>query len=367
MENHLAENIRDARKRAGFTQEQLADRLGITLGTISKWERGASEPDIGYLMELADVFRISVDALIGFSMRGGDADSEAERIENMVGNKPVEQVLEEYKLALRRFPNHFRIVLGAAEIYLQIGTVYKKNEALHESLSLHRHALELFSQNTDPKINEVIIRNSIAMCYSQLKDHKRAVEEYKKNNVCGLNDVDIGQILIADLKQDKEGIGYIESAFLTGTGKMISLLSAYFIYYLHTGDYERGIRAIRWGMDYAKSLKEYPGERGYLDKMLCLYNLALSIAYAATGQTRESDACLDAAIRMAIEFDRDPIYDLHNLILTDHVKKTTVYDDAGATAVEALYAILDKVKDNVSEKFKQKFEAKLAESAAYGV
>ena len=66
MENHLAENIRSARKRAGLTQEQLADRLGITLGTVSKWERGASEPEIGFLMDLAEVFRISVDALIGF-------------------------------------------------------------------------------------------------------------------------------------------------------------------------------------------------------------------------------------------------------------------------------------------------------------
>ena len=64
MENKLAENIRDYRKRMGLTQEQLAERLGITLGTVSKWERGSSEPDLSYIMDLADLFRVSVDMMI---------------------------------------------------------------------------------------------------------------------------------------------------------------------------------------------------------------------------------------------------------------------------------------------------------------
>ena len=63
MERNLAENIRNARKSIGLTQEQLAEKLGITLGTISKWEREASEPEISYLMELADILRTSMDAL----------------------------------------------------------------------------------------------------------------------------------------------------------------------------------------------------------------------------------------------------------------------------------------------------------------
>ena len=65
MERNLAENIRNARKSIGLTQEQLAEKLGITLGTISKWEREASEPEISYLMELADILRTSMDALTG--------------------------------------------------------------------------------------------------------------------------------------------------------------------------------------------------------------------------------------------------------------------------------------------------------------
>ena len=64
MENILAENIRSYRKGLGLTQEQLAERLGITLGAVSKWERGSSEPDLSYIMDLAGIFHVSVDALV---------------------------------------------------------------------------------------------------------------------------------------------------------------------------------------------------------------------------------------------------------------------------------------------------------------
>ena len=109
MENQLAENIRIYRKGMGLTQEQLAERLGITLGAVSKWERGSSEPDLAYIMELAELFHISVDALIGFSLRGSDADTEADRIEGLSESESVWLIAEEYENALKKFPNHFRI------------------------------------------------------------------------------------------------------------------------------------------------------------------------------------------------------------------------------------------------------------------
>ena len=80
MENRLAENIRKYRTELGLNQEDLAERLGITLGTVSKWERGISEPDLQYIMDLAELFHVSVDVMIGFTMRGNNADKEAERI-----------------------------------------------------------------------------------------------------------------------------------------------------------------------------------------------------------------------------------------------------------------------------------------------
>ena len=182
MEHILAENIRNYRKGLGLTQEQLAERLGITLGTVSKWERGSSEPDLSYIMDLAELFHVSVDALIGFSMRGMDADEEANRIEELSkrlanGEPGIRSIAEEYENAMRKFPNHFRIVCGAAMVYRQIGVVYRREPELQKALELYRHAIDLLSQNKDPRINEVLLRNEIAGRDADLASKDREIAD----------------------------------------------------------------------------------------------------------------------------------------------------------------------------------------------
>ena len=57
--------IRDRRLALGLTQQQLADKLGITDKAVSKWERGISCPDITLLRRLADALAVSVSELLG--------------------------------------------------------------------------------------------------------------------------------------------------------------------------------------------------------------------------------------------------------------------------------------------------------------
>ena len=61
----LAENIARLRKARGMTQEALAERIGVSGQTISKWENANTWPDVAMLPLLADVFSVSIDALYG--------------------------------------------------------------------------------------------------------------------------------------------------------------------------------------------------------------------------------------------------------------------------------------------------------------
>ncbi|MBO4788159.1 MAG: helix-turn-helix transcriptional regulator [Lachnospiraceae bacterium] len=359
MERNLAENIRNARKSIGLTQEQLAEKLGITLGTISKWERGASEPEISYLMELADIFRISVDALIGFSMRGGDADTEAERIEKLLDESPVEEVIAEYDKALRRFPNNFRIVCGAADCYERLGTVYNKTEAVTEAIKLYRHSIELISQNKDPRINEVLIRNSIAQCYSHLKDYRRAIEEYKANNTCGMNDANIGLLLIRN-NREKEGVEYVQRAYIDNLIDMTIILSGYLYYYVHVRKPEVGVRATEWAIDFMKLLKKDDAQRTYLDKPIACWQFVKAAVLNQAGRDAEADECLREAVRIAKEFDEEPIYTLENIMFTEHLGKTSVYDDAGPTAMDGLRTVYAELREYIGKEFQEKVDAMLA-------
>ena len=62
---NFAEIIVKYRKALGLTQEGLAQRLGVTNQTVSKWESGQSCPDIALLPQLADLFGITIDELFG--------------------------------------------------------------------------------------------------------------------------------------------------------------------------------------------------------------------------------------------------------------------------------------------------------------
>ena len=360
MENKLAENIRSYRKNRGLTQEQLAERLGITLGTVSKWERGSSEPDLGFLMDLAELFQVSVDALIGFSMRGNDADEEAERIKLLKKAVSAEAAAEEYENALKKFPNHFEIVYDAAECHMEIGIVYQRDDEIRRAQELYRHAIGLISQNRNPMINELMLRNDIAHCYARLNDHKRAVEEYKKNNPCGNNDAEIGTILIHDLKQPQEGIRYIVNAFINDMSDLITEMFAYILYYQDVGDFPRYIRTAQWMADYLRSLKDNPDEECYLDKIICLFLMTKAAGQDADGRTEEAAESLREAFRMAREFDHHPVYTLKNLFFADEAE-CSVYDNGGPTAIKSMQNTMKDVEAHTSESFRKLFKELLAE------
>lgn len=62
---NFGDNIKELRKAAGMTQSDIAFALNVHLQTVSKWERGISEPDFSVLGELADVLGVSLEKLLG--------------------------------------------------------------------------------------------------------------------------------------------------------------------------------------------------------------------------------------------------------------------------------------------------------------
>ena len=65
---NLGNNLFEARKRAGLSQDKVAEKLGITRQTISKWETNETIPDIYQAKKLAKLYNLSLDELIEFDM-----------------------------------------------------------------------------------------------------------------------------------------------------------------------------------------------------------------------------------------------------------------------------------------------------------
>jgi len=65
MKLAIGENIRNFRKKNDFTQEALADRLGVTYQSISRWENGTTYPDLELIPSIAEELSVTVDELLG--------------------------------------------------------------------------------------------------------------------------------------------------------------------------------------------------------------------------------------------------------------------------------------------------------------
>ena len=65
MATTMGQIIKHLRKEHGFTQEELAERIGVTYQAVSKWENNCGMPDISLIVPLASVFDVSTDVLFG--------------------------------------------------------------------------------------------------------------------------------------------------------------------------------------------------------------------------------------------------------------------------------------------------------------
>ncbi|MDR0937066.1 MAG: helix-turn-helix domain-containing protein [Oscillospiraceae bacterium] len=102
--------IKNLRREREFTQEELAELLGVTSQAVSKWESGAGLPDISQVIPLASIFGVSIDALFGTS---GATDDEAvdaliqAAVETARRGSLIEAVYS-YREMLKKYPTNLK-------------------------------------------------------------------------------------------------------------------------------------------------------------------------------------------------------------------------------------------------------------------
>lgn len=126
---YLPENLKKYRTLKNLTQEDVAEYLGITPQSVSKWERGESYPDITFLPALANIFETSIDLLIGMDT------IRAEQTRYNIHKTAVEfqrngdyaSAEKVYRDALLIYPNNPGMILGLAGVLALQG---KSEEAI---------------------------------------------------------------------------------------------------------------------------------------------------------------------------------------------------------------------------------------------
>ena len=334
MENRIADQIRFYRKQKGLTQEQLAEAMGVSVAAVSKWEQGQSLPEIPMLMELADFFDLSVDALLGYRLRANDRESIVERMKRLRREDNYDEGIAEAEKALQKFPNTFGVVYECAKLFEMAGLKRQDKKMQSRSLDLLSHAIRLLSQNSDPEISEMSLR-------LDMEDWERALALFKENNACGLLDDQIGCLLAGVKERREEGVPYLSMALLRAVTSLVRVCDGFANVFEARGDLRSAIDILQWKHSMLTGLRKGDSV-SELDKISATSHAALARLEYNSGDLDGARDDLSYAKALAAAYDASPSHSAENVRFYEGIETVGIYSDFSRSALDAAFhAFLD--------------------------
>lgn len=361
MQFNLSENIKKNRKEMKLTQEELAEAFGVTVGAVSKWESGSTVPDILTLMQLADFFSVSVDALLGYSMSSKSIDDIVSNLHELLKAGNNDEVVSEVEKALVRYPGNFRIISTCADAMNVVAGVKGSDEYKRRSIDLYEASLKYISQNEDPDITEFDIRFRIAGLKSRT-DPQKSLEEFMNINYSGICDTSIANLYMIMGKTDDALDRYTRAL----TSVLVDLLrfSTGMYITLVTLDKDRSYVEACDVMDWVLSIfkSTETGKISYITIMKIRVLIFKSLALSCLQKYEEMKGCIDSALDLAKEYDKNPSNNFTDKIRFWHGGsdyKPSFFDELGVGAMSGIDNLFKEGPTLLNEKIIKKMNPAL--------
>ena len=351
MKHEFSDRLRFCRRQRGLTQEQLAEAMGVSVAAVSKWELGQSTPELETLLELADFFDLSVDALLGFRLRDGGCQEAGQRIDQARREKRYDEGIREAEMALQKYPNRFAVVYPAARLFHMAGMEGREESLLRRALELLSHACRLLDQNSRPELSETSLRIDMADVLLCLGEEDRAIAMLRSNNPCGVNDEAIGCILAGMEGRREEAAPLLSTALLRHVAGLFRVVTKLCGIYEERGNPGEAEVLLRWLTAVFQGM-EAPGQVSYLRKEIAVLLAAQAQFAWKDGRDADARALLTKARREAAVFDAAPSYRADAVRWYEGPGTAMAYDDLGATALDAVRrAFTERGQDKNAEAF----------------
>lgn len=339
MKLTLAENIRVFRKERQLTQEQFAEAMGVTVGSVYKWETGQTTPELSMLVEIADFFDTSMDVLLGYRIKDNRISAIIERLREYCRVRNPEALAEAEK-ALKKYPNSFEVVHGCAQVYAFFGVGSKDHAETRRALELYEQAKLLIMQNHDPEINEQTISGEMANVWMLLGEREKSIELLKKNNAGGVYSDKIGTMLALDMKKYEEAEKFLAESLLLNTISLVDSVIGYALVLSARRDYAGAKRMLSGLIAYLNPLKE--GKKAdFADKIMACMYAVMAHVHTLEGKPAEAAECLRCVLATVRKFDATPDYGIQTLRYPEHRNDVILNDGLGATAADSIRMIMD--------------------------
>ncbi|MDI9462477.1 MAG: helix-turn-helix domain-containing protein [Bacillota bacterium] len=114
----IGEVIKKYRRKTGMTQEEMANRLGVTAPAVNKWEKGNTLPDVALLAPIARLLSITTDELLSFhdELTDEEISQFLSQIQRDLEDKSFHDVFLIIKKKIEEYPNCEKLIWQAAVI-----------------------------------------------------------------------------------------------------------------------------------------------------------------------------------------------------------------------------------------------------------
>lgn len=159
---NLSENINRLRREKKLTQEDVANFLGVTKASVSKWENGQSMPDILLLPQLAAFFNVTIDELIGYEpmLSSEQINKIYSELADDFAHQPPDAVIEKIKAYVHKYYACNPFLIQIALLYLNHFMLFPSQEKQFEILS---EAKKLCDKVTHTSKDIVLIDSGISL------------------------------------------------------------------------------------------------------------------------------------------------------------------------------------------------------------
>ena len=121
MKSNFADNLKKIRKENNLSQEQLADKLGVSRQSVSKWESSAAYPEMDKVLQLCKMFNLNIDELLNQNISEVHEEQESKNKINNYVNNFLEYITKTVKLFISlSFKNKVKCLVEQSVVILSL-------------------------------------------------------------------------------------------------------------------------------------------------------------------------------------------------------------------------------------------------------
>ena len=187
---NIANNIARLRHDKKITQEELAEFIGVTKASVSKWENNQSMPDITILPQLATFFDVTIDELIGYTPQ-----LSKEQIQNLYQRfgkdfteRPFDEVMNETQAYVKRYYTCYPFLLQICILWLNHYTMAETEEKRTDiCLRLEKLCQHIKENCKNVRIygNVILIQSLVYFQIGRIQEIVDELEEFSASNKYG--------------------------------------------------------------------------------------------------------------------------------------------------------------------------------------